>query len=499
MNEEPRDTSKGPGGEAPGETASETTHLRHRAARGLVTVGLRTLLIRSVGFLGVIVVAPLLGPDDYGVVAIGVTITIAGKFLADGGLNAGFIARERPPDRGELRALAAFQLVVTGTVTAAVTALAVWQGPRGEAVTLMTAALVIDSLRVPSVIVAERELNYRAIIRADVIEAFVYVGAAVGLVVAGFGVVGVGAATVLRSLVGTTVMVSLGDVGLVRPELNFAALRPTMRFGLFFQGAWLATILRDQGLNVLLVAIAGTAALGAWALAQRLLIIFTLLFESAWRVALPGFARLTEAGESGARLLERGLSFAATSSGAMVAVVVGATPAAVPALFGESWTETVSTLPWLAGGMMIAVPLVTVLGSLLWARGEAEKVFYMAAPAIAVTLALGALLAGPLGALGAGIGYFVGQVVLMLACVYRAREAFGRGAATQIAVPTLSAAAAGGIGWLVAISVAPEWAGAISGAASALGIYSVLIVTLDRPAMRRLLSVLRQSLRPATT
>jgi O-antigen/teichoic acid export membrane protein len=272
-----------------------------------------------------------------------------------------------------------------------------------------------------------------------------------------------------------------------------------MRFGLFFQGAWLATILRDQGLNVLLVTIAGTAALGAWALAQRLLIVLTLLFESAWRVALPGFARLTEAGEPGARLLERGLSFAATSSGAMVVVVVGATPAIVPALFGDDWSATVSTLPWLAAGMMVAVPLITVLGSLLWARGEAEKVFYMAAPAIAITLVLGAALAVPLGALGAAIGYFVGQVILMLACIYRARELFGRGAATQIAVPTLSAAAGGGIGWLLAVSVDPAWAGAISGAAGALGIYALLMVTLDRPAMRRLLSVLRQSVRPATT
>ena len=201
------------------------------------------------------------------------TITIAGKFLADGGLNAGFIARERPPDRGELRALAAFQLVVTGTVTAAVTALAVWQGPRGEAVTLMTAALVIDSLRVPSVIVAERELNYRAIIRADVIEAFVYVGAAVSLVVTRVRAWWESSSRPSCGLWwAPPVMVSLGDVGLVA-KLNLAALRPTMRFGLFFQGQRLATILRDQGLNVLLVAIAGTAALGAWALAQRLLII----------------------------------------------------------------------------------------------------------------------------------------------------------------------------------------------------------------------------------
>ena len=294
-------------------------------------------------------------------------------------------------------------------------------------------------------------------------------------------------------------MVSLGDVGLVRPKPSFAPLRPTMRFGLFFQGAWLATLLRDQGLNVLLAAIAGTAALGAWALAQRLLIVLTLLFESAWRVALPGFARLTEAGEPPGRLLERGLSFAATSSGFMIAVLVGATPALVPALFGESWSATVTTLPWLAAGSMIAVPLVTVLGSLLWARGEAEKVFYMAAPAIAVTLALGAGLAAPLGALGAGIGYFVGQAVLMLACIYRARELVGRGAATQIVVPTLSAAAAGGTGWLVAVSVAPQWAGAIAGAACALAIYVALIAILDRAAMVRLLSVLRQSIRPATT
>lgn len=476
-----------------------TTDLRHRAARGLVSVALRTVFVRAIGFLGVVVIAPLLGPSDYGIVALGLTITIVGYFFADGGLNPGLIGREEPPSKAELQAVAGFQLLVTGTITAIVCAIGLPQGTGGAAIALMSIALMPGTLRVPGVIMAERQLHYSVIVRAEVTEAMIYSCAAVGLVLLGFGVIGVGVAAILRSVVGTTIIVAFGDVGLVRPRLNLRLLLPTMRFGVFFQGAWLATILRDQGLNVLLASIAGTAALGAWSLANRLLVVLTLLFESAWRVALPGFARLTEAGESPSHLLERGLSFAATSTGFAVAGMVAATPAAVPALFGGDWDATISALPWIAGGSMIALPLVTVLATLLWVRGDSERVFYMAAPAIVVTLALGAILSAPLGAVGAGIAYFAGQALLLCTCIYQARELFGWAAAGHIVVPTLSAAAAATVGWLVAITLTPQWIAAIAAAIAAIGIYAALVAVFDHAAMARVLNVLRQSLRPAAT
>lgn len=486
-----------PAGLSAGEGAPRTAQLRHRAARGLVTVGLRTVLIRAMSFVGVIVIAPLLGPSNYGVVAIGLIITVVGKFFADGGLNPGFIGRKERPSEDELQALSAFQLLVTSTMALGVAAVALGHGERGDAITVMAFALVIDALRVPAVIMAERDLDYGLLVRAEVLEALVYTILAIGLVVAGFGVLGVGLATVLRSLTGTGVIVSFADVGLVRPKWNFSLLRATMRFGLFFQAAWFATILRDGGLSVLLAGIAGTAALGAWTLAQRLLMMLTMLFEAAWRVALPGLARLMEAGEPPRELLERGLSFAATGSGFPVVGLVGSAPALVPALFGAKWGATVIVLPWVAGGAMIGVPLATVLGTLLWARGEAEKVVRMAVPAVAVTLALAALLVHPLGALGAAVSYFVGQCVFMAASTYYARDLFGKAAFMHVAVPTLAAAAGGATGWLVAVSIPNEWAGAVGAAAAALLLYATLVITFDRAGMLRVMNVLRQSLRPA--
>ncbi len=481
------------------DTGQGTTHLRHRAARGLVSVGLRTVLVRAMSFVGIIVIAPLLGTSNYGVVAIGVTITMVGKFFADGGLNPGFIGRKQSPTHEELRALSAFQLIITTIICLVVAAIALGHGEQGLAVTVMASALIVDALRVPAVIIAERKLEYEVIVRAEVAEAFVYTSLSVGLVVAGFGVLGVGVATILRSLTGTGLITRFGRVGIVKPKWDFSLLRPTMRFGLFFQGAWLATILRDGGLNVLLAGIAGTAALGAWALAQRLLVILTILFESAWRVALPGLARLMEAGEPPRDLLDRGLSFAATGSGFPVAALVGTAPALVPALFGHQWDETLKVLPWVAGGAMIGVPVATVLGTLLWARGDAEKLFRMAAPAIALTLILAAGLIEPLGALGAAISYFVGQCVFVVTARYYARDLFGRDAVLHVSVPTIAAGVGGAVGWVAAASISDLWVGAVIGGVLAVGLYTALIVTFARAGMNRVISVLRQSLRPATS
>jgi PST family polysaccharide transporter len=473
--------------------------LRRKAARGLVTVAMRSVIVRALALASTIVVAPLLGPSNYGVIAIGTTILVVSKFLADGGLNPGFIGREEPPTLAELRALVAFQLLVTTVIAAGVAAVALSHGERGLAITLMVAAPILDSFRVPNVIMAEREIEYGLIVRAEIIEVVVYAALSIGLVAGGMGVVGVGVATLARAVVGGSIMIARGDLGLVLPRWDFARLRPTARFGVFFQGAWLATIMRDEGLNVLLAVLSGTAALGAWALAQRMMVVLTTLFQSAWRVALPGLARLMEAGEPPRMLLERGLSFAAAASGFPVAALVAITPAAVPWLFGDGWEETVTALPWVAAGQMIGVPLGTVLGSLLWARGEAQKVFRMAVPALAVTLGLGAALMSGLGAEGAAIAFFVGQLVFFAACMYYARDLFGRAAAERVAVPTFAAAVAAASGWVVAVVLAPGWLATAAAAVCALLLYSALLTLLDRAAMYRVLGVLRQSVRPLTT
>jgi O-antigen/teichoic acid export membrane protein len=471
--------------------------LRDRALRGVMTMGLRAVIVRAIGLAGTLVLARLLGPSDFGIIALGLTIVVLGRFLSDGGVAPGLIRREQPPRRAELEAVAGLQLGVCVAMLAGVGVISHLVAAHESAaltLTLMAAAGLLDAARTPTSITLERELDFRLVVRAEVLEIAVYNAAAIALVAAGAGVAGVGVAAVLRAATGSAYLVRRGPVGLVRPRAAWSELRPLMRFGLLFQGAWLLTLARDEGLNLLLVGIAGTAALGAWALARRLLVVLTLLVESAWRVALPGMSRLLQRGEPPKRLLTRGLSLGAVACGLPVAAIVGTTPALVPALFGPGWGEAQRAAPWLAGGLMLAVPIGLVLNSLLWAREDGWRAFALGVPALVVTMAVAIPLMPAHGAVGAGIGWFAGGVTIVATGAWYARDLFGAQALVALLWPALATAAAIGAGWAVTAAIAAHWPAVLAGGAVASAVYLGALRVLDRDALARMLAFARRGL-----
>jgi O-antigen/teichoic acid export membrane protein len=468
--------------------------VRSKAARGLLTVGIRSMLVRALGFAGTLIVAPLLGPGDFGVVALGLTVLVFGKFLADGGLIPGLIRRPDPPIWEELQAVAALQFAVTLTLVAITCAVGSQFGHDGLAVTLMVASTVIDAARVPTVVMAERDLDYKLLVRAEVLEVFVYNILAIGLVIGGAGVIGVAAATIAKSYCGTAVLIWFGPIGFVRPRWTVSLLRPIARFGIYFQAAWLSILARDEGMNLLLLSLGGKEALGAWALARRLMTIVETVFQSAWRVGLPGMARLMESGEPPRELLERAVSFAAVAAGYLIVPLVATAPALVPALFGAEWDSTAEALPYLGGGMMLAVPLGTVITALLWARDEAGKVFIMGIPAVLVSLGVCAALASSLGARGAGLGVAAGAVVYFLMSVYFASDVFGRAGCLRAILPTVAATGGAAGGWLVTEAIDPNWLAALVGGSVSVVAYSVLLLMVERAALLRIVGLARRTL-----
>src|SRR3954453_3559481 len=126
--------SDAPTQQPPADESRSPDEVRANAAHSLVIVGLRSVAIRGLGLLGTLVIAPLLGPSGYGVLALGVTLLVFGKFLTDGGLVPGLIRRAEPPDEDELRAVVGIQLAVTTSLTAITAGVGTPHGGGGLAV-----------------------------------------------------------------------------------------------------------------------------------------------------------------------------------------------------------------------------------------------------------------------------------------------------------------------------------------------------------------------------
>lgn len=77
--------------------ALSDSELKRRAKAGVFVVSTRGLVILLLGFAGNVVVARLLNPEDFGVVAIGMSFVLFAGLVSDGGLGAGLIRRREPP------------------------------------------------------------------------------------------------------------------------------------------------------------------------------------------------------------------------------------------------------------------------------------------------------------------------------------------------------------------------------------------------------------------
>jgi O-antigen/teichoic acid export membrane protein len=469
--------------------------IRQRAAAGAALIGIRTVAIWLLGVAGTVVLARLLVPRDFGFFAVGAALTSVVALFADAGIAAALIRSKESPPRILLETLFGFRLVFTLLFSAALAVVAWPFGDVGKVAAVTAAALPIMAVRTPGAIVLERELHYRPLAKIEVSEACAYYGWAVVTVAAGWGVWGLATAVVARAVAGSTIMLLVAPPGLLRPRLSFRRVRPLLGFGVQYQSVALASVVRDQGLNVATAAIGGVATLGVWTLASRVLQVPFLLFGPLWRVSYPAFSRLLASGEEARPMIERGLALLALCAGALLAVLVGSSPALVPVVFGPQWAAASDVLPPAALGLMLAGPVSVVACGYLYAVGDSGTVLRAV---VLNTLALGAValpLLPLIGIVALGFGWLAAGVVETVVLGRALSRRTSARVARHLAAPTLYATGSAAAGWLVATSGQPSGASVVLSASLAGVLYVSALVLTRRPLLTEAFSVAGRAVR----
>jgi O-antigen/teichoic acid export membrane protein len=448
-----------------------TQEVRQRAVAGAAIDVFRGLGSRFLGFFGTLVLAHLVTPSELGTVALGVTFMTFGNFVADGGVGATLVRQVKPVERTELKALLGFQLTVSTAIAFAVSAALFPFGEIGQATALMVMSLPLTAIRAPAVILLERQLRYRPFAIVEFAEAICYYGLAIGLVIEGWGVWGLAVAAVCRPLVGSVTLLLLTPAARMAPSLSLAKVRPFFAFGFRYQAVGVINLLRDQGVNVIVAALGGVSALGVWSLAYRILQIPLLLFSSLWRVSFPGFARLVEARDDVGKTIGRVVEVVAVVAGLIIAPLVAATPAWVPILFGNRWTEVVAVIPPASLHLMIFAPISVALVGYLWAEGEASAV--LRASLVGTPLMFGAIvpLFMVIGVPAVGFGWLAAGVGEATVLILTARRHVEFSIRPGLIRPTVVAVGAAATGWVVASDVGISIVGGLMGALVAAGAY----------------------------
>ena len=448
-----------------------TGEVRERAVTGAAVDVLRGFGVRCMGLVGTLVLARLLTPHDFGIVAFGATFVTFATFVADGGIAAALIRRVDPPTRADLSAFLALQLGFT-TVLAGVVGIALLPfGEFGQLTAIMMIALPLTALRVPGVILLERRLDYRPLALVDIFESICYYGWAIGTVSYGWGLWGLASASVVRALVGSSALLALVPSARLMPIPSWSRVRPLLGFGFKYQAVSVVNLFQEQGINAAVAGVAGVSALGVWSVAFRILQIPLLLLSSLWRVSFPSMSRLVANGENVGPTIERTVASVAVVIGMILAPLVAVSSPLVLTLLGEQWADTATVIPPASLNLMIAGPISVALVGYLWAVGDASAVLratVVGLPFLAVVLFS---LLPVIGVAAVGFGWIAIGTVESVIYIRAARKRVRFAIAPQLAPPALSAAIAAFGGWIAASTVGVPLLAVVIGGGTASLLY----------------------------
>jgi O-antigen/teichoic acid export membrane protein len=471
--------------------------IKARAAAATGAIGTRTAGVFAAGLVVNTLLARLLTPEDFGIVAIGSTIVTAGTFLASGGLGPSLIVRDRAPSAGELGAVLGIAVALSVAIAGISAGVGLALGRDGSIVALMVAALPLFALRIPATIELERELAYRAVARAELVEALVFYAWALGTVVAGLGVWGLASGVIVRAATGSAVMARLAPLPFPRPSLAWGQVRPLLRFGLVFQGARAVQLGREQALNVGVAAIGGLAVLGVWSLAYRVLQVPYLMFRALWRVSFPAMGRLLASGADPRPAVEGSARIVAVATAAVLCPLAGSAHALLPALVGPGWDGLADTVLAASLGIAAAAPQSVAVTGFLLAAGDARSILVSAVAQAAVWLAVALALLPSLGVVAVGIGWTASSAISLVTLGIPARRRSGAVIWPQLAAPVALTALGAGAGYLVGTAGDPSIPLGLAAAAAALAVLAVGLLALARPALRETLGTVRAAIRSA--
>jgi polysaccharide transporter, PST family len=486
-----------------GDVGLPRDELRRRALGGVVILFTRGVAIALLSFAGSVVLARLLNPHVFGVIAFGMAVVLFGSLVADGGLGAGLIRRAEPPAVEELQALTGFQLGVTVGLALVTAAVAAPFGQTGWVTALIVWSLPLAMLLLPGRILLERSLSYRPLATVEVSQVLVYNVCAVSLVLLGFGVWGMASATVVMRVAGVLVMARVIPAGIIRPHFSWRRIRPLLSFGVRFQATNAGWLARDQGLNVSLAAVAGVSTLGLWSLANRVLQIPSLFLQTLFRVSFPTMSRLVAAKEDVAPLIERAIGMVAVGSGIILTGLVGSAPGLFPGLFGEQWRGASQIIPGVCLSIMIAAPIAVSAQGYLYAVGDASAVLRASTFETIALFAATLPLVLVLGVRGIGLGFLMASVVE----TYVLRRAMLQSAQVDPVRPILAPVAAfvvsAAAGWLVSDLGGADLVSGLVGGACSVFLFVAFLTILRRKLLfgtfRFALATVRAALGSAST
>jgi O-antigen/teichoic acid export membrane protein len=456
-----------------------------QAARGLVWTSARALFTRALSLVSFVILARLLEPRDYGLVALATVLSGFVPLLAASGMAPALVQRPTV-DKTDLDTAfwMSFGLSACLAVALAVAAwplAAAFDEPRLRAVLqVLCLAIVVTGLGGANQAILQRRLAFDAVAKAGMIANLVATAVGVSFAFLGFGVWALVAQSALGPA-GTTVGMILQSGYRPGFDVSLSRLRSLFRFSRNVVGMSIMAFVTQRSSDLLIGAFIGTAALGVYSVAYRLLVVMLdVLVTSVQGVVFPVFSRVQM---DRPRLRQAYLS--ASRMGALITFpgflfVMATAPETVEVVFGSKWEESVPVMEVLC----LVGPIWAVMqlnGALLFSIGRPELVFRLSA-AGALLQVVAFLIAMPFGIVWVAVAYVARLYVIVPVGLWLASRALESPLRefVQGLAPAIAATAA----MVVAVEAATAAIGDAVPAPAALVIFAAIALPVYLVALR---------------
>jgi O-antigen/teichoic acid export membrane protein len=365
-------------------TNGDLTRLKALVAKGTAVLVGRQLALRVLGFVGSVILARILAPQEFGIFAIAAFIVSFLSTVGNVGLGAALIQRKGELAEDDIQTVFTIQ---QGTFTVLFLFIFVLSPglrtfypdlPAGSEwlVRALGLSLLITSFRTVPTIILERDLAYTKIATIEVAEVLTYQFTAVGLAAFGFGIWSLVWASILRALAGVAVIFRYVRW---RPRLRVSVqkAKTLLKFGIPYQLNSLLSMLTEAVIPSLVAAVSGAAAVGYLNLAKNSSHLpIRVVTDSFGQAAYPAFSKIQDDKESLREFVTKSTNILSLVMIPVSLFMVALGPELIQTIYGTKWLPALNsfylymTIPFI---IPYALPPYIAIVSL----GKASLILYL--------------------------------------------------------------------------------------------------------------------------
>ncbi|EHJ58161.1 lipopolysaccharide biosynthesis protein [Novosphingobium pentaromativorans] len=404
-----------------GTPKGEKRQFRKVAARGAAYSGLAQGLKILLSMASVIVVARLLAPTDFGVIAMTTPITGFILIFQNLGLNQA-VVQARTISEEQTNALFFYNLAASAAIALIFLAISPLVGlfygdPRPAYITAASALTVLlTGTTLQHTALLNRAMRFRALSFVDITTAAASLLFTIGfaLWLRNFWALWLGAfcGTVVNALL-------VWRIDRWRPSrrIVWGSARNMVKFGANLTGFNFMNFIRKNIDNVLIAKMWGSSALGLYDRSYKLMMFPLEKVNSPLaRVMLPALARVQDEPGRYRRMFLLAIQTLSIFSVPGIMAVAMCSDLVIPLLFGARWTDASPIFFWLSLAA-VTQPVSNATGWLFISSGRTKEMFHWGLYSTPVTIA--AFLIGlPWGPVGVAKAYFLSQAVTVPVLYY---------------------------------------------------------------------------------